>query len=281
VDQGREGIIIQFHRKLLVAIDLSDCSISACRQAVLLAERLHSKIEAVFVNESSPAAYVGYQPIILTKSLERKILQDIHARIGPSIPVHICEGRPADEILRVARKRRAGLIVMGTHGGPGHEFGQLGWVAEHVARRSPLPVLTVRRPRKRLRSILVAIDEDERSGRELACAAELAHRLRIPLRVLFISDAAEKQSDSQRLLSAMIRGLPAELRGACTLRPKILQGHVERDLLKAAKRHDLLVIVARREKLFRELLLGSTTDRILQFSPVPVLSLPPSAHRRL
>ena len=269
------------HEKLLVAIDLSDCSIAAWKQAVLLAEPLHSKIEAVFVNESSPAAYVGYQPIILTKSLERKILQDIHAQIGPSIPVHICEGRPADEILRVARKRRAGLIVLGTHGGPGHEGGQLGWVAEHVTRRSPIPVLTVRRVKKHLRSILVAIDEDERSGRELQCAAELARHLRIRLQVMYVPDGKSQQSDARRRISTMIGRLPADLRGTCKLRPKFLQGNAEREILKEATSHDLLVIVARREKLFRELLLGSTTDRILQFSPVPVLSIPPSAHRRL
>ena len=170
---------------------------------------------------------------------------------------------------------------MGTHGGHGRESGQLGWVAEHVARRAPIPVLTVRRVKKHLKSLLVALDENERSGRELQFAAGLAHALQARLRVMHVADGAKPQTESKRRVSAMIEGLPADLRGTCTLPPKVLRGNPEREILTEAKRHDLLVIVASRERLFRELLLGSTTDRILQFSPVPVLSLPPSTHRRL
>jgi nucleotide-binding universal stress UspA family protein len=135
--------------------------------------------------------------------------------------------------------------------------------------------------KKRVKSILVAINEGERSGQELQFAAELAHALRSQLRVMHVVAGAERQAASNLRISAMIQGLPADLRGTCTLPPKVLRGNASKEILTEAKRHDLLVIVASREKLFRELLLGSTTDRILQFSPVPVLSLPPSAHRSL
>ena len=54
------------------------------------------------------------------------------------------EGLPADEILRAARRARADLIVMGTHGRAGLSRVFMGSVAERVVRESPCAVLTVR-----------------------------------------------------------------------------------------------------------------------------------------
>ena len=49
-----------------------------------------------------------------------------------------------DQITRIARSRRADLIVMGTHGRTGVSRFFLGSVAERVIRLVPCPVLTVR-----------------------------------------------------------------------------------------------------------------------------------------
>jgi nucleotide-binding universal stress UspA family protein len=56
----------------------------------------------------------------------------------------LVEGLPADEILRAARRARADLIVMGTHGRTGVSRVFMGSVAERVVRESRCPVLTVR-----------------------------------------------------------------------------------------------------------------------------------------
>jgi nucleotide-binding universal stress UspA family protein len=60
-------------------------------------------------------------------------------------------GDPATEILRAAPVQRAGLIAMPTHGRTGLRRVLLGSVAEAVVRRSPLPVLLVRRAARRAR----------------------------------------------------------------------------------------------------------------------------------
>jgi len=56
----------------------------------------------------------------------------------------LVEGVPYDRIARVARSKRADLIVMGTHGRSGLSKFFLGSVAERVIARAPCPVLTVR-----------------------------------------------------------------------------------------------------------------------------------------
>ena len=54
------------------------------------------------------------------------------------------QGRPASEIITVAKGVDCDLIVMGTHGRTGLRRTLLGSVAEDVLRHAPCPVLTVR-----------------------------------------------------------------------------------------------------------------------------------------
>jgi nucleotide-binding universal stress UspA family protein len=55
----------------------------------------------------------------------------------------LLDGSPAREIVRLARKRRASLITLGTHGRTGLRRLFLGSVAAAVAGSAPCPVLTV------------------------------------------------------------------------------------------------------------------------------------------
>jgi len=57
--------------------------------------------------------------------------------------VEVAVGPPADTIVRVAQKRDADLIVMGTHKRTGRRHVLLGGVAEKVVRLAACPVLTV------------------------------------------------------------------------------------------------------------------------------------------
>jgi nucleotide-binding universal stress UspA family protein len=56
----------------------------------------------------------------------------------------LLEGTPADRIVRAAKRHRADVIVMGTHGRSGLAKLFLGSVAERVVATAPCPVMTVR-----------------------------------------------------------------------------------------------------------------------------------------
>jgi nucleotide-binding universal stress UspA family protein len=56
----------------------------------------------------------------------------------------LLEGAAAEQIVRAARGRGAGMIVMGTHGRTGLAKLFLGSVAERVVGRAPCPVMTVK-----------------------------------------------------------------------------------------------------------------------------------------
>jgi nucleotide-binding universal stress UspA family protein len=57
----------------------------------------------------------------------------------------LVEGLPQEEIPRVARRARALLVVVGTHGRTGIARLLMGSVAAQVIGTSPCPVMTIRR----------------------------------------------------------------------------------------------------------------------------------------
>jgi nucleotide-binding universal stress UspA family protein len=69
--------------------------------------------------------------------------------IAPETALYVTiAGRAADIIVREAKRWRADLIVMGTHGRRGVTRLALGSDAEQVVRRSPVPVLLSRAGRR-------------------------------------------------------------------------------------------------------------------------------------
>ncbi|MFP6869412.1 MAG: universal stress protein [Nitrospinota bacterium] len=55
----------------------------------------------------------------------------------------VVSGNPANEILRVAKREKADLVIMSTHGRSGIPRAVMGSVAEKVIRQSTVPVLTL------------------------------------------------------------------------------------------------------------------------------------------
>ncbi len=89
----------------------------------------------------SPALPVGYQ-----EDLKNKLREFSAASVEVQVEPRLEEGFAATEIVRVAREVPCDLIVMGTHGRTGLGRLLLGSVAEHVLRKAPCPVLTVKAP---------------------------------------------------------------------------------------------------------------------------------------
>jgi nucleotide-binding universal stress UspA family protein len=63
----------------------------------------------------------------------------------------VTRGTPFLEILRVARKKKADLIILTTHGRTGLSHLLMGSTAEKVVRKSSSPVLTIRPPQHRFK----------------------------------------------------------------------------------------------------------------------------------
>jgi len=146
------------YKKILVPLDGSPASRSGLTEALLLAKQNKSTVRLVHVVGffiGTPALAGGVVediPKALHRSGERilknaEALARRHRIAADSVMLDTLGGRPAEVIVEQAKKWRADLIVIGTHGRRGFSRLALGSEAEKVVRASPVPVLVVH-PRK-------------------------------------------------------------------------------------------------------------------------------------
>jgi nucleotide-binding universal stress UspA family protein len=142
-------------KRILCAIDFSECSIAALRYAASLAEPATADLAVLYVVEWVP---VGYDPLagpsldfggyrIEAESAGRERLHNAVVEATPTgrnVDEIVSAGKPHHEILRIAAERQSDLIVLGIHGRNPLDRMLFGSTAEPVVRRATCPVLTVR-----------------------------------------------------------------------------------------------------------------------------------------
>lgn len=142
-------------RRILHPTDFSKASGPAFAKAVELAKQNRAELLLVHVLlPPIPPPGNGYVLPRAYEELEAAARRGAQGRLsallakakkaGARTRTILLEGVPFDQIVRLAQRKRAGLIVMGTHGRTGLEKFFMGSVAERVIPRSPCPVLTVR-----------------------------------------------------------------------------------------------------------------------------------------
>lgn len=98
---------------------------------------------AVYRAPSAPEEVMSVDLVETAQNdLKDLVIATLNERLAVSPTVGV--GKPAEEIVRVARDEAVDLIVMGTHGRSGLRHVLLGSVAETVMRTAPCPVFTVK-----------------------------------------------------------------------------------------------------------------------------------------
>ena len=158
-------------QKILYATDLSDNSAYAFQYAMNSAKKHNAGIIILHVLEklspttralAGPYLDEGQQEKILKKDVKHaigkirkrlKILCDKELKDDPECEdrvesIEVCEGYPADEILRKADELNCDAIVMGTHGKGIIWNTFLGSVTKRVLRRVRKPVFIIPLPKE-------------------------------------------------------------------------------------------------------------------------------------
>jgi len=145
------------YERILIAIDGSGTSDKALDEAIRLAQVHKSTLRLVFVVDAAMidmnnGGMVSMPEIIDALRLSGvNLLKKSQAHVeksGVAVETLLLETlgvtRIATEILEVAKKWPADLIVLGTHGRRGFAHLLLGSVAEDVVRMATMPVLLIR-----------------------------------------------------------------------------------------------------------------------------------------
>lgn len=144
------------YNRILVPVDGSNTALEGLAEALKLAQALHATIKLIHVvNELivdptlTPSVYYEHDIENMRQS-GRKALANAQAmatKHGVEVEVELIEtigARASDCIVAAARRSRADLIVMGTHGRRGWKRLAVGSDAESVLRTAPVPVVMVR-----------------------------------------------------------------------------------------------------------------------------------------
>lgn len=147
------------YKRILVPVDGSRASSRGLREAIRLAKGQRASLQLVHVVDEHTVLVSGAEvgPYMTNLMLElrklgRKVLRIAEAQVRRNgltctgVLLEAQAGPAADLIVRQARKSRADLIVIGTHGRRGLRRLIMGSDAEQIVRTSPVPVMLVRAP---------------------------------------------------------------------------------------------------------------------------------------
>ena len=149
------------YKRIFVPVDGSPTSIAGLNEALRLARNQKAKLRLIHIVDqrmvfSTVETGMNIDPVLdALKSGGERILEraaKLAASRGVRPETEMNENaahRVADVIVSRARRWRADLIVMGTHGRRGVNRLVLGSDADLVVRNSPVPVLLVRSARRR------------------------------------------------------------------------------------------------------------------------------------
>ena len=148
-------------KRILAPVDGSHTSTLGLQQAVRMAKEQGAKLRVVSVVDELAVAQnfdASFDAGVMFKALEEagkraianalKLTQRHNIKVESAL-FQTVGSRVADVIVREARKWKADLIVMGTHGRRGINRLMLGSDAETVLRTAHCPVLMVRSPTKK------------------------------------------------------------------------------------------------------------------------------------
>jgi len=287
--------------RILCPVDFSAFSARAYDYAQSLARHYQAKLFLQHVIEFNLPIYEYYVPasymVEQLQQVRNGALSQLHefAKRPPEYgapPERILnEGAPADTILSFARAQKVNLIVMGSHGLQGADRIALGSVTEKVLRKACCSVLVVRSPEHdfispgggqdpiQLHKLLLCTDFSEYSKTALEHAISIAAEYHAELSVLHVLEdmpaAKDLQSVTQPLLARLEQAVAEEACGRCAVKPLVRIGKPYREIIQEAaeSKTDAVIMGVRGRNALDLAIFGSTTYRVIQLGPCPVLAV--------
>jgi len=291
-------------RRILCPIDFSEFSTRAFRHALSLAEHYRAGLVALHVVEMWKYPYADYAAIDggdyanLRHSLHKgakEHLQEFvsqHQHEGVHAELAICGGRAPDSILSFAQREKFDLIVMGTHGRRGFDRLMLGSATDRVMREALCPLLAVCQPPHDavaagegrhyvhcLNRILICTDFSESSDRALQYAISVAEEYGAELTVMHVVEGAPDQAKREEVIATakqrFERLVPTEKRTTIKTKILVLFGKPYQRIVEYAREAeiDLVTMGVRGAGALDRAIFGSTTYRVIQLGPCPVLAV--------
>jgi universal stress protein E len=288
---------------IITAIDFTPSCRNALREAARRASLDGAAITAVhvmdeFLVHELKKALSADQATIRADWLDRLKKFVAESEVGAvTVNAEVRIGHPFTELVEACRAHSADLLVMGAKGSK-NEPNRVGAIAAKCVRKAPVDVLLVREDAQGpFKKIVTCVDFSENSAKAVQCALHVAQQDGASLDCLHVYQSALAMSldyggfapsmpatidpeavdnwrkDLDAFLAPLTRDasdvkVTALIKERVNIREAILE-HVN-DV------HATLVVLGTRGKSgLREMLIGTTAEKIVQYAPCSILAVKP------
>lgn len=292
-------------RTIFCATDFSKLAESVVAYGITLAREFNAKLIVCHIVDFPVVSMYGEAvsgPIEHQNRFMDYARNEISRLIGDA-PIDsqaiVTLGNTIEEISRLVAEFRADLVITATHGRSGLKRLFLGSVTERLMRILHCPLLILPgtdgdaapAPKKfPFKRILVGCDFSSDSDLAFQVSLSMAQEFQSELHMVHVVEPsdykelfkmpAEQGEKFKQDLYDMIKGrlktmVPEEALHWLTLRTHLLVGKPYEELIRYAEINDmdLIALGIRGQGMVEELLVGSTTDRVIRRAPCPVLSI--------
>jgi len=281
--------------RILCPVDFSEFSARAYDYAHSLARHYEARLFVLHIVRSITIDPTFLSSTVLDKVYSQQAL-DAKAKMAKLVakqagdPVRseliVQMGFATDSILSFVKQNEIDLVVMGTHGRRGLDRLVTGSTTESILRKSQSPVLAVHEPTRsfvspesadepvHLRKILCCVDFSEHSPRALEYAFSLGMQYQAEITLLnVLEDGKDTSEQKDRDAASMEQLIPEDARNWASITPLVLSGQPYEQIIEhaAEAQTDLIVMGVRGRNAVDLAVFGSTTHRVIQLGPCPVL----------
>ena len=290
-------------KSILCPIDFSEFSVKAYDYAQSLAWHYKAELLVQHVRYSFPAFYIDASYKEIRRKLRTDALQKLREfakrqtriKVQPQCVVQDGTCFPKANSIRTGSLfcRNAGvdLIVMGTHGLRGVDRLMLGSVTEKVLRKARCPVLVVRKPAHdfvspgekadpiNIKKIVLCMDFSKHAQGALNHAFSIAKQYNAELTLLHVLEhppgSTDIQSTTAKATEQLRESVPPRAPKPSHVKFLVRIGKPYQQIIEVAMeaQTDLVIMGVRGRSSLNSALFGSTTYRVIQLGPCPVLAV--------
>ena len=297
---------MQANPSILCPIDFSEGSRGALRYSAAIARHFGARLVLLTVEDPllTEALDLGtgitWAPQDSRRELETFVRATFNGEPNGAMVVdyEVTVGKPAPEILRIARERSCDLIVISTHGMTGVRKLFFGSTTERVLRETTKPVLitpstdpgpvSIEDARALIHHVLAPVDLSDASLHQVQAARAVAQSLDVPLILAHVIEPirsrfaarvhmpgleTQRRGTAEDALDELLATVPRRLHPEAL----IVHGDPAEEIAKLAKdRHAGLIIMGLHGSPLLGPRMGSVTYRVLCLAPTLVLAVAPA-----
>ncbi len=269
-------------KKIIAAIDFSKGSLQALEYACVLARKISASITMVWVDSEHQLDILDNKSKDLRDYVIRnfKELMSQYKPTGVVFDYKMRKGKVYQELAFTARQIEADFIVAGTHGVTGFEEYWIGSNAYRIVSYAPCPVITLRfdfKSDNSFNDIVLPIDSTAETRQKIAPACQMALALGSRIHIIGLQNTTLRSLQKKTLSNMEFAVKQCQENRVPHQAIEIHADNVTRAVINYAEsiHAALIAIMTEQQSRSSSLLLGPQAEQIVNYSPIPVLSIHP------